>query len=277
MEVYYINHKGQKIDLGRPPCQLQIGNVRDYSKKYEGKNNKISRIYSDITTTQATVTIEAESESEFYTVANRFFEITETDTAAEVQGKLYIGDYYISCNVIASNKTYWKETFRGMENTVKLLIPYPFWCREENKAFKKRSQEVANQTEDYLFYPISYPYKYSVPNDVADFENDHYAACDFRMTIYGPCKNPAIRINGHLYEIMATLYDGDYLRVDSRENTVIQCQSGGGEINRFNQRNKESDLFKKIQAGKNVVSWATEEFGFDLTVFQERSEPKWTL
>lgn len=137
MEVYYINHKNQKIDLGRPPCQLQIGNIRDHSNKYEGKNNKITRIYNDIATLQATVTIEAQSESEFYAAANNFFEITESDTVAGIQGRLYIGNEYLKCNVIASNKTYWKETFRGMENTIKLLTPYPSWCREVTKSFLK--------------------------------------------------------------------------------------------------------------------------------------------
>lgn len=277
MEVYYMNHRGQKIDLGRPPCQLQIEGIRDYSKKYEGENNKVSRIYSDIATMQATVTIEAGSESEFYTAANNFFEITEIDTVAEVQGKLYIGDHYISCNVIASDKTYWKETFRGMENAVKLLIPYPFWCREVHKKFAKGNPASVRTAGEYLFYPIPYPYRYSLPRDSAYLENDHYAACNFRMTIYGPCVNPALRINGHLYEVMTTLYTGDYLEIDSKNGTVTQYRADGRQINRFNQRNKESDLFKKIPDGVNVVSWTTEAFGFDLIIFQERSEPKWIL
>lgn len=277
MEVYYVNHKGQKIDLGRPPCQLQIENIRDYSRKYEGKNNKISRIYSEVTTMQANVTIEAENESEFYDIANYFFEITETDTAEEVQGKLYVGDYYLLCNVIASNKAYWNETFRGMDNEVKLLVPYPFWCREVNMVFRKREVETVRDTTEYLFYPVPYPYRYSIPRHVTNFENEHYAACDFRMTIYGPCENPAIRINGHLHEVKVSLLTGDYLQIDSRDGTVIQYRADGMQINVFNQRNKVSDLFKKIPAGQNSVSWATSEFGFDLTVFQERSEPKWTL
>ena len=36
------------------------------------------------------------------------------------------------------------------------------------------------------------------------------------------------------------------------------------------------NLFKKIPNENNVVSWNT-SFGFDVTLFQERSEPKWTF
>lgn len=277
MEVYYINHKNQKIDLGRPPCQLQIGNIRDHSNKYEGKNNKITRIYNDIATLQATVTIEAQSESEFYAAANNFFEITEADTVAEVQGRLYIGDEYLKCNVIASSKTYWMETFRGMENALKLLTPYPFWCREVTKSFLKGNPVSSQSTEEYLSYPFGYPYRYSVPQDAAFLDNDHYAPCDFQMIVYGPCENPAVRVDGHLYEVAATLYAGDHLKVDSRDHTVIQCKPDGRQINLFNQRRKDSNLFEKIQPGRSAVSWVTGAFGFDLILFQERSEPKWIL
>lgn len=278
MEVYYVNHRNQKIDLGRSPYQMQIGQMFNHSNKYEAGNLKVKRIYKDVTTLPTTVTIDAASEKDFYDAINNFFEITEADTASGVPGKLYIGEWYILCNIISSDKKFWQETFRGMENSIKLLVPYPFWCREVTKSFLIGNESAQEETADeYLFYPIQYPYRYSMPRDVGFIQNDHYAACDFKMTIYGPCTDPSIMVNGHVYEVMTTLYAGDYLMIDSRNNTVIKYKNYGATENMFNFRNKKSSLFEKIPSGRCSVTWNTAAFGFDLTLFQERSEPKWSL
>ena len=278
MEVYYINHKNQKIDLGHSPYQLQIGDLFDFSNKYEGSCFKVSRIYKEITTISTCLTIDAADQEAFYQAVNRFFEVIETDTLAGVQGKLYIGDMYLKCNVISSSKSFWKDTFRGMENTIKLLVPYPYWCREMSKSFLKLGSTVAVKSDDtYLFYPVAYPYRYSMPSNAGFVTNDHYADCDFKMIIYGPCINPAIRVNGHLYEVTATLYAGEYILIDSRDHTVYRYLIDGRTKNLFNWRNKESDLFQKIPSGRCAVSWNAAAFGFDLILFQERSEPTWNL
>lgn len=277
MEVYYINHENQVIDLGHAPFQMQIGTLFDSSYRYDGNYFRVSRIYKEISTLTTTVTIEAATEKEFAEAVNQFFEITETDTAAGRQGRLYIGDYYLSCNVISSNKSFWKETFRGMENSVKLLVPYPYWCREQQKSFLRGNPAAAGETDEYLFYPVAYPYRYSLPHDAGFLNNDHYAACDFRLIVYGPCTNPAVRINGHLYQVTAVLYAGDYLQIDSRDNTVVRRRADGRVENLFNQRNKDSELFEKIPTGRCAVTWSTEAFGFDIILYQERSEPEWNL
>lgn len=278
MEVYYINHKNQKIDLGRPPYQMQVGNVFNFSHKYEGSNFKLKRIYKEITTISTAVTISASDDSEFFDALNTFFEVTEADTVSEVRGRLYIGEYYLSCNVISSDKSFWKEMFNGVEISVKLLVPYPYWCHEETKSFLKGNPGMIDEdTEEYLSYPYGYPYKYPMPRNAGYIQNDHYAACDFKMIIYGPCTNPAIRINGHLYEVITTLYTGEYMVIDSRDNTVIRHMNDGRTENLFNWRNTDSSLFEKIPSGRCSVLWNVEALGFDITLFQERSEPKWSL
>lgn len=278
MEVFYVNHKNQKIDLGHSPYQMQIGDIFNSSNKYEGNNNRVARIYKDISTRSTTVTIDAGSEKEFYEAINTFFEVIEVDNIANERGRLYVGEYCLYCNIISSNKTFWQETFRGMENSVKILAPYPFWCREVTKSFLKGNVAVEGQsTEEFLYYPYGYPYAYSMPQDAGFLQNDHYAACDFKMIVYGPCTNPSILINGHLYEVITTLYAGEYLVVDSRENTVLRHMNDGRTENLFNRRNKDSSLFEKIPNGHCSVLWNTQAFGFDIILFQERSEPKWIL
>lgn len=195
-----------------------------------------------------------------------------------MQGRLYIGDMYLKCNVISSSKSFWKETFRGMENSIKLLVPYPYWCREISKSFLKNGATAVERAADtYLFYPVAYPYRYSMPGNAGFVNNDHYGECDFKMIIYGPCTNPVIRINSHAYEVAATLYAGEYILIDSRDHTVYRYLIDGRKQNLFNQRNKESDLFQKVPSGRCAVLWNAAAFGFDLILFQERSEPAWNL
>ena len=88
---------------------------------------------------------------------------------------------------------------------------------------------------------------------------------------------PVIRINGHAYEVAAALYAGEYILIDSRDHTVYRYLIDGRKQNLFNQRNKESDLFQKVPAGRCAVLWNAAAFGFDLILFQERSEPAWNL
>ena len=44
----------------------------------------------------------------------------------------------------------------------------------------------------------------------------------------------------------------------------------------YNARNKLQSVFEKIPSGASVLSWEG-DFGVDLTIFDERSEPKWSL
>lgn len=279
MEVYYLNHKNEKIDLGRPPYQMQIGDLFNYAHRYEGGNNKISRIYRDISEISTVISFEAETEEEFCECVNRFYEVVEADTAANVTGKLYVGEYYLACNIVSSKKSFWTDLYSGMDNAVSLLAPDPSWCRETRRVFYKNNaaQMATFAVNDvYLLYPYGYPYKYSTPANIAYMQNDHYGSCGFKMVIYGPCIEPAIRINGHLYEVIATLNDGEYIIIDTRDKSVKKYAADGTVTDLFNARNKESEIFEKIPAGSVAVTWNL-SFGFDITLYQERSEPRWIL
>jgi hypothetical protein len=46
-----------------------------------------------------------------------------------------------------------------------------------------------------------------------------------------------------------------------------------GDTNLFDSRNKAQSVFEKIPEGALTFAW--EGFSFELTLFEERSEPKW--
>lgn len=124
-------------------------------------------------------------------------------------------------------------------------------------------------------YLRDYRYDYYHNHQRAQLNNDHFAETDFRMLIYGPCTEPKIWIGDHLYHMAATLYDSEYIVIDSRKRTIVKYARNGVQENLFNKRDKENYIFKKIPNGKSAVKWNA-TFPFDVILFQERSEPPWS-
>ena len=95
------------------------------------------------------------------------------------------------------------------------------------------------------------------------------------MIIYGACTNPAVYVSGHLYQVNCELGSTDYLTIDSITKKIFVTSNKGAITNVFNLRNRDSYIFTMIPPGQNVVAWEG-DFGIDITLIEERSEPKWT-
>lgn len=286
MRIYYKNSSGKILDLMEWPYKVKESELLGYEWSYTATENtgsksggSIQAIRKKIEKTNLKISVFAMSKQEYTEALEHFLEVTEEDILNSKPGRLYVDDYYYPCYIYGSKKTHWERMTTYLDNEMKLVSPYPLWCREHMQTFTMGGSKTNAELEadPYLYYPIMYPYKYSTPKDVGTLRNDHYAACDFKMIIYGPCENPAVHINGHLYEVKTTLLTGEYLLVDSRDNQVHKYSIDGRKENMFNQRNKESGLFEKMPAGQSTVIWNTAAFGFDVILFQERSEPAWKL
>lgn len=123
-------------------------------------------------------------------------------------------------------------------------------------------------------YLRDYKYDYYHNHQLARLDNDHFVESGFKMTIYGPCTEPKIWIGDHLYHVAVTLYDSEYLVIDSRERTVVRYARNGVQENCFGKRDNKNYVFQKIPPGKNAVKWNA-TYSFDLALYQERSEPPW--
>ena len=60
--------------------------------------------------------------------------------------------------------------------------------------------------------------------------------------------------------------------IDSFNHTIIKYASNGTQASIFDLRNKANSVFEKIPGGTLALNW-TGLFGFDLIIFNERSEP----
>jgi hypothetical protein len=124
-------------------------------------------------------------------------------------------------------------------------------------------------------YPYDYPYDYALPLFSGDIVCDSIGSSGFRLLIYGEAVNPSVIIGGHIYAINGTVGKGETLLIDSQKKTITLTTATGSNINWFDKRGRNNYIFEPIPTGVNGVRWSG-DFGFDLTVIEKRSEPKWT-
>lgn len=193
----------------------------------------------------------------------------EQDVRNQTPGRVIWGDYYIDCYVTESS-TFPDDNNLWTDNDIIFYCPYPFWIKEETKSFFPQ-EAPAGQT--FLDYPFGYDYDYfyGTPG-IARWITDFPFSSQFKLTFYGAVVNPRVLINNHPYQVNITLTADEYVVIDSRKNTVEKF-SAGQIINVFDDRNKAQSVFQPIPPGTLKFNW-TGGFGFDLTLFEERSEPR---
>ena len=195
----------------------------------------------------------------------------EADIRNKTPGRVIWGDYYIDCFIIESSTTP-DERLAWTDNEVLLYCPYPFWIREETRSFAIQNEE---RDEDFLDYEFDYSYDYSYQPGFTEWERDFPFASEFKMVIHGPAQDPLIMINGYPYKIYDQIGSTDYIVIDSRNNSVTKVTGSGQTLNIFDLRDKTQSVFAPIPGGDLAVSWPG-TFEFDLTLYEERSEPRWS-
>lgn len=211
------------------------------------------------------------SENQISQNLNGFFEACEKDIINKTAGRLYVDDEYLQ-GYFLERETNPSETFYGYQQDLEFFAPYPFWIKEVKREFYKQEDATAGNGLDYNY---DYDYDYTLEAlGVRRWNNQHYAPSEFIMNIYGAVENPRITIAGHPYIVNVQLEATDYLTINSRNNTVTKTQNNGVVTNIFKYRNTAESVFQKIPAGENLITWSG-LFGFDITLFLERSEPAW--
>lgn len=274
--VQYRNHLGENITFGQDGFFVNENDLRDFVWSYTNKNNRISSFRRNVQKKTLDVYVSCASDAEGIAKRNELFETCEKDVLAEQHGRFIIGDYYMRCYVVGSKKTEYLVNKRLMRITLSIVTDFPAWIKESSSTFRKSSSslspEYGGTNLDYAF-DYNFDYASDVVNQV--LINGDFASSNFRMIIYGPCIGPEINISGHSYNVASELTETEYIVIDSTEKTIVLCRANGQQVNCFNDRNRESYIFEKIPSGENSVTWDG-DFGFDVVLLEERSEPKWT-
>ena len=272
----YENHLGQRFVGLENGVYINGNDLRDYQWSFDTINGRISRFYRKTTNRKLPLTVICKTGDEAVSAKNRLLEIAEADIEAMIPGKIIIGEYYTKGYITESSKSHYMVNRRYCKNDLTFTSENDdsMWYREETHVFLpgSRTQEANGTGTDY---PYDYSYDFATSQAVNRIVCDSVRASAFRLKIYGQVTNPAVTINGHTYAVNGTVSKGETLLIDSIAKTITLTTAMGTKINWFDKRNRESYIFQPIHSGINNVS-CNGSFGFDLTVIEKRSEPKWT-
>ena len=278
MKIFYKNHIGQTIDFMEWPYKISESDLYDYKWKYENRNSltpKVTRFYRELVEKSINVAVSAKTLEAYHVALMHLYEVTERDILSKSPGRLYVGEEYLTCYIVGSQKTNWHPGVAFLTNTFSVVSESGAWILESNYSFYARGQADVDGQDIYMDYPYDHAYDYASVILAYVASNKGFSEADFDLTIIGPCSNPEITIAGHKYNVNCELESGELLRINSMTKKIYKVKVNGEQVNQFHLRNRESNVFQKIPEGNNIVTWDG-SFSFNLTLFEGRSEPRWT-
>lgn len=274
----YINHLNEEVRFGEGCVFVNISDIRNYGWETLTSNNRITGFKQSVSEFTIPVVICAESASKCAEVKNEMVDVFEKDIHTMKHGRIIIGDYYLQCYVRASEKNAYLTKKNLTTLTLTVTTDKPLWIRETKYTFRKQNavspySEGSNST--FLDYPWDFPFDYSEMPQNPSVLNSGYSGTPFKLIVYGEVENPSVLIDEHRYQVNALVQSDEYLVIDSNTKTINLIQSDGTSINTFDKRDRDSYIFEPVPVGESAVSW-NGPFGFDLILYEERVEPKWT-
>lgn len=269
----YENHLGQRFIGLENGVYLNSNELRDYVWEYDVINNRISRFYRSVSDRKLPLVVCCSTKEQADTVKNRLLEITEADVEAMQPGTIYTGDYYTTGYITESKKSDYRTDGRTCKLDLVLTSQDPAWSRETVHVFGSKDEGEAASRSGFDF-PFDYDYDYSVSTASRQVVNDTIKDSKFKLKIYGEATDPAVMINGHVYKVNGMIKAGESLLIDSLNKTITLTTASGTKVNWFNNRDRHNYIFEPIPPGLNNVIY-NGAFKFDLTIIEERSEPRW--
>lgn len=266
----YENHFGRRFVGLENGVYLNHSDILDYSWSYDLTNNRISRFYRSTTKRKLPLVVIGKTEAEATAALNRLLEVVEADIQNMLPGKIYVGEYYLSGFVTASKKSQYLFSKRYCNLDLEFTTESSFWYRENKYSLTPGSATIISGMD----YPYDYPFDYSASKAGQTVMCDSVQSNAFKLHIFGTAENPTVTIGGHDYSIDGTISAGESLLIDSLTKTITLTKADGTKENWFDKRNRDSYIFQEIPPGQNTVVW-NDYFGFDLTIIEKRSEPKW--
>lgn len=271
VSIKYVASSGNTYDLITNGIKHREANYYSWAWDVEGTKLQYGYRVADFSRDAAVYDTELifyGSEQRRRTLVQNLHDDFENDVRTKRAGKIIWGDYYLECYITESS-TEPTEVGTWTSNKITIYAPYPFWVQDFHIVLPA-SQETAS---GFLDYPYDYPYDYAAPTmGTRHIQTNFPFESEFEMVIYGLAVNPRVVINDYAYALYATIPQGAYVIINSRQKTIMMYQNGT-RTNMFNFRNKTASIFQRITGGDLTISWDS-SFGVDLTIYHERSEPR---
>lgn len=265
LNLKYTNHYGEELNMGTDYLYVNESDLHDYEWEYTVNNKKVTNFNNPTKKVNLTVFACGDNRNE---IANKFFETINKDVLEQENGYLSVGDYRLYGYFVAKSNTKYSSN-KVIKMNVSFIATNQ-WIRTTKYSFYPEETELG----DDLDYPHDYPHDYTFHRNAQKIINDGYMPCDFEIVFYGTQETPTITINGHDYQVYESLDAGEYLVINSLTKRIYKVLADGTQENVFNKRNKDSYIFEKIAVGKATITRDTDA-KLDITLIEQRSEPKW--
>ena len=211
--------------------------------------------------------------------ADELRRLADRDVAMATPGTLAIDGWAQRAYITAADPSSISRAHMAAKLTVVLLDGV--WRKGHTVPFELLTATAGDG--EFLDLPHDLPYDLGVPSTRRYVDIAGWGAAPLRFTVYGPCVNPAIRIDGNWYRVDATVPDGGYMVVDPlatpRSVTVIgpdgSVTDAFAKARRGNGLDGGEYIFQPASPGTHEVEW-DRSFGFDLTWYEEEGEPPWS-
>lgn len=205
--------------------------------------------------------------------------LADRDMLNGTPGRLVAEGWEQRCYIVKSDVGAVFGGFHSADLTVVLLDGV--WRKGHTVAFEQLT--ATSGDGEFLDLPYDLPYDLGVPSTRRYVDVGEWGAAPLRFVVYGPCVNPAVRIDGNWYRVDVTVPDGGYLVVDPlatpRSVTLVAADGSTTDVfakaRRGNGLGSGEYVFQPASPGVHEVEW-DRSFGFDLTWYEEEGEPPWS-
>ena len=212
-------------------------------------------------------------------VADELRRLADRDVAMATPGTLAVDGWSQRAYITAADPSSISRAHMAAKLTVVLLDGV--WRKGHTVAFEQLT--ATSGDGEFLDLPYDLPYDLGVPSTRRYVDVGEWGAAPLRFVVYGPCVNPAVRIDGNWYRVDVTVPDGGYLVVDplATPRSVTLVAADGSTTDAFAKARRGDGLgsgeyvFQPASPGVHEVEW-DRSFGFDLTWYEEEGEPPWS-
>lgn len=212
-------------------------------------------------------------------VADELRRLADRDVAMATPGTLAVDGWSQRAYITAAEPSSISRAHMAAEMDVVLLDGV--WRKGHTVAFEQLT--ATSGDGEFLDLPYDLPYDLGVPSTRRYVDVGEWGAAPLRFVVYGPCVNPAVRIDGNWYRVDVTVPDGGYLVVDPlatpRSVTLVAVDGSTTDVfakaRRGNGSGSGEYIFQPASPGVHEVEW-DRSFGFDLTWYEEEGEPPWS-
>ena len=212
-------------------------------------------------------------------VADELRRLADRDVAMATPGTLAIDGWSQRAYITAAEPSSISRAHMAAKLTVVLLDGV--WRKGHTVAFEQLT--ATSGDGEFLDLPYDLPYDLGVPSTRRYVDVGEWGAAPLRFVVYGPCVNPAVRIDGNWYRVDVTVPDGGYLVVDplATPRSVTLVAADGSTTDAFAKARRGNGsgsgeyIFQPASPGVHEVEW-DRSFGFDLTWYEEEGEPPWS-